>query len=163
MGGKGNGKGKEGADVNVELINSEEVSAPWNNAGQLVEFVESLRGLGENSPVNFVENNGKLDASKKVTIVEKGATLNGGLQGNIKTYSGIIIFLGETAVANGLGGTDIVGGIYVANPVRQQDGAYEFGDVSVDINGGGNASITYDETAGSSVLLPDVLGWREIL
>lgn len=155
----------------------EKLGVPWSDAEKLMAFVDSLRG---NSQVNFVGKDADTDKGKDkkrlnpeqpITVVELGASLDG----NQGEYEGVIIFLGENINLNGLGKSIIRGSIYAANPIRQknEDGsydAYEFGEMSVIMNGGGNGTLVYDSQAGASVLPPSnsnpeatITSWRETI
>lgn len=134
-----------------------EFGAPWGDANQLMAFLDGLRG---NENVNFIDGKGskKLEPDKKITVFEGGASLTGGNA----PYEGVIVILGDNVDLKGLGNSDIRGAVYIANVVGQA-GDYSFGDLSVSITGGGNALIAYDSSAGSSIMLPAVLDWRETI
>lgn len=158
--GIGDRKGKNKDPMCVSpCVAVQDFGAPWGDANQLMAFLEELR-VSENENVNFIDRNGgkKLDLSKDINIFEDGATL----KGDNSAYKGVIIILGSSVDLKGLGGSFIQGAIFIANVVGQKEN-YEFGDLSVSISGGGNAEIKYDSSAGSSVLLPAVLSWRETI
>ena len=93
--------------------------------------------------------------------------------GNQCDFKGVMLILGGSFNGSGGGNTAIRGGIYVANIQGSSPGTYTFGNVSTDISGGGNMSVTYDASflggdpndpfASGGSIKTTVLTWNDVL
>ena len=139
----------------------------WGDATALSAYIETIRTA---SNVTFVNDSvtGKLPACSGILIITGILTVNGKTCGGI--FNGVIIVLGGRLQGNGLGGLVINGAVYVANIVTDSSGNKTFGASTIDINGGGNGKINYNNnnftsslTVGSNLGQYRILEWANIL
>lgn len=148
-----------GACTTTPCVEVKDLGAPWNDAGQLMAFVDSIKNYTDVAYHQGDWANKSLDNAKPITIVSGDMQLGG----NQTDYKGVIIVLGGDFTIKGGGSTKISGAVYVANVVAGSTGSWAFDKTTADISGGGTVQIGYDDSMGSSVLLPTVLGWRETI
>jgi hypothetical protein len=144
----------------------------WGDANKVMALVESIKNM---SGVTYINGSvsGKLVNSVPscagIVIIRGDYSPNG----NQCDFKGVMLILGGSFNGSGGGNTAIRGGVYVANIQGSSPGMYSFGDVSTDISGGGNMSVTYDASflggdpndpfAGSGPIKTTVLAWNDVL
>ncbi|WP_443612572.1 pilus assembly PilX family protein [Acinetobacter pseudolwoffii] len=143
----------------------------WGDANKVMALVESIKA---SSGVTYIDGSVSGSLANSVPSCAGIVIIHGNYSpnGNQCDFKGVLLILGEFN-GNGGGNTAIRGGIYVANIQGSSPGAYTFGNSSMNLNGGGNMSVTYDASflggdpnnpfAGGGPIKTTVLAWNDIL
>jgi hypothetical protein len=140
---------------------------PFGDPEKMAQFIAGIKAewtaMAWNNPKKGTapENMGTVQAPKityhegSLTLSGKGAigagilVVNGNLtiSGNNVDYEGLIVVTGQSFMMKGGGNRDARGAVVFANPIKSGD-SWSFGQAEAtfefDINGGGNATFTYD-------------------
>ena len=142
------GVNTDGTACSAPCVQTLSVGSPWGDAAALQSLISNLQSLGAAGGVQYYSGNTTLSfnaQSPPVTIVMGSASI----QGNAGSYTGLLIVLGGAISITGGGGTQIDGGIYLAN-VNTSGSTWAFsGPVSWNVTGGGNMDITYNSNPGN--------------
>lgn len=143
----------------------------WGDANKVMELVDSIKN---SSGVTYIQGN-VTDKLKNVVPSCAGIVIitgNYSPKGDQCDFKGVMLILGGSFNGAGGGNTAIRGGVYVANIQGSSPGTYTFGNVSTDISGGGNMSVTYDASflggdpnnpiTNSGSIKTTVLAWSEV-
>lgn len=142
----------------------------WGDANNVMALVESIK---TSSGVTYINGSVSGSLANSVPSCAGIVIIRGDYSpnGNQCDFKGILIILGSFN-GNGGGNTSIRGGVYVANIQGNSPGAYTFGNASMNLNGGGNMSITYDASflggdpnnpfAGGGSIKTTLLAWNEV-
>ena len=142
----------------------------WGDANNVMALVESIKNA---SGVTYINGSVSGSLANSVPSCAGIVIIRGDYSpnGNQCDFKGILIILGSFN-GNGGGNTSIRGGVYVANIQGSSPGTYTFGNASMNLNGGGNMSITYDASflggdpndpfAGGGSIKTTVLAWNEV-
>lgn len=146
----------------------------WGDANKVMALVNSITNPVIAPGVTYINGSVSGKLADSVPSCAGIVIIHGDYSpsGNQCDFKGILIILGSFN-GNGGGNTSIRGGVYVANIQGSSPGAYTFGNASMNLNGGGNMSVTYDASflggdpndpfAGSGPIKTTVLAWNDIL
>lgn len=141
---------------------------PFGDPEKMAQFIAGIKtewtAMATTNPKKgYAPNNMGTVLTPKITYHEgslimsgKGAigagilVVNGNLtiSGNSVDYDGLIVVTGQSFTMKGGGHRDTRGAVVFANPIKSASGDWSFGQAEAtfefDINGGGNATFTYD-------------------
>jgi Tfp pilus assembly protein PilX len=141
---------------------------PFGDPEKMAQFIAGIKAewtamATSNPKKGYAPGNMGTVLTPKITYHEGSLTMSGGgaigagilvvagnltISGNNVDYDGLIIVTGQSFVMKGGGNRDARGAVVFANPIKSAGGDWSFGQAEAtfefDINGGGNATFTYD-------------------
>jgi hypothetical protein len=161
-----NSKGRMGNYVGG--IKEVKFDDPFGDPEKMAQFIAGIKAewtamATSNPKKGYAPDNMGTVLTPKITYHEGSLTMSGKgaigagilvvagnltISGNNVDYEGLIIVTGQSFTMKGGGNRDARGAVVFANPIKSTSGDWSFGQAEAifefDINGGGNATFTYD-------------------
>jgi hypothetical protein len=161
-----NSKGRMGNYVGG--IKEVKFDDPFGDPEKMAQFIAGIKAewtamATSNPKKGYAPDNMGTVLTPKITYHEGSLTMSGKgaigsgilvvagnltISGNNVEYEGLIIVTGQSFAMKGGGNRDARGAVVFANPIKSAAGDWSFGQAEAtfefDINGGGNATFTYD-------------------